>query len=271
MPRVDCGRGPTPSAKSGACTSTCQVRCVPTEGGSSFASLLASVLLSDFAPSGARVAALPSLLPEAEEASDPSERELEVPSERELEVPSERELEVPSERELDGSDPGADARLGGCVPGWLGSDAASVEWISNPSSTAAAPARSSHEVDSMLRVPTMSRTRTTRSRRKRLSIRVMVPSARRWLSWRPDPRSLRSRSRTSLSCGQPGGASQRMSIAGCGSASAVAVASSPSSIQPIIRAAPAYREIRDRLRLRGRANGDVIHVHGRLRRLQGGG
>ena len=192
MPRAGCGRGPMPSCKSGACTRTCQIRCDFSEGGGSISSPSALALFSDFAPSGARVAGLAPLVTGAGWAL------------------------VPSERELDGSEPRAGAEVGGCAPERLGSDAASVEWISNPSSTAAAPARSAHELDSMLRVPTRSRTRTTRSSRNRVSIRVIVPSARRWLSCRPDPRSFSSRSRTSLSCGQPGGASQRMSIDGCG-------------------------------------------------------
>jgi hypothetical protein len=96
---------------------------------------------------------------------------------------------------------------------------------------------------------------------------VIVPSARRWLSCRPAPSSVWIRSRTSLSCGQLGGASQRRSIDGSGSALAGVVASSPSSIHPISKPIPALREVCDRLRLWGCANGDVIHIHSRLRRL----
>ena len=48
-------------------------------------------------------------------------------------------------------------KLEAVYPERPGSEAALAEWISNPSSTAAAPARSSHELASMLRVPTRSR------------------------------------------------------------------------------------------------------------------
>jgi len=141
MPRASRGRGPTPRSRTGACTRTCQGLFDSSSVGCSFASLVASVLLSDFAPLGARAAGFASF------------------------VPCDGWVSVPSEGELDGSDPRMGGNVGGWVPEWLGSRAASAEWISNPSSTAAAPARFSHELDSMLRVPTRSRTRTTRSRR----------------------------------------------------------------------------------------------------------